>query len=139
MQVHMQMIIQGGIIVINLNQLILFLRKAVDGMQDRKEMDPKLVRGLITRSLHRSNVRKKIAKYLFDISPNSTYTSDIAYHTHAAPISVIGAIHGLDSRYRKNESLISLNIVEQINSNDMRLYRITDFGKEILESMKEKR
>ena len=139
MQVHMQMIVQGEIIVINLNQLILFLGKAVDGMQDRKEIDPKLVRGLITRSLHRSNVRKKIAKYLFDISPNSTYTSDIAYHTRAAPSSVIGAIHGLDSRYRKNESLISLNIVEQINSNDMRLYRITDFGKEILESMKEKR
>ena len=139
MQVHMQMIIQGEVIVINLNQLILFLRKAVDGMQDRKEIDPKFIRGLVTRSLHRSNVRKKIAKYLFDISPNSTYTSDIAYHTHAAPISVIGAIHGLDSRYRKTESLISLNIVEQINSNDMRLYRITDFGKEILESMKEKR
>jgi predicted transcriptional regulator with HTH domain len=29
-------------------------------MQDRKEIDPKLVRGPITRSLHRSNVRKKI-------------------------------------------------------------------------------
>lgn len=111
----------------------------MDGMQDRKEVDPKLVRGLITRSLHRSNVRKKIAKYLFDISPNSTYTSDIAYHTHTAPISVIGVIHGLYFRYRKNESLISLNIVEQINSNDMKLYRITDFGKEILESTKEKR
>ena len=108
-------------------------------MQDRKEVDPKLVRGLITRSLHRSNVRKKIAKYLFDISPNSTYTSDIAYHTHTAPISVIGVIHRLDSRYRKNESLISLNIVEPVNSSDMRLYRLTDFGKKILESMKEKR
>jgi len=111
----------------------------VDRMQDRKEIDPKLVRGLITRSLHRSNVRKKIAKYLFDISPNSTYTSDIVYHTHTTPISVIDVIHGLDSRYRKNESLISLNIVEPVNSNDMRLYKITDFGKKILESMKEKR
>ncbi len=32
----------------------------MDRMQDRKEIDPKLVRGLITRSLHRSNDRKKI-------------------------------------------------------------------------------
>ena len=111
----------------------------MNGMQNRNEIDPKMIRGLITRSLHRSNVRKKIVEYLFDISPNSSYTSDIAHHTHTAPISVTGAIHGLDFRYRKNESLISLNLVEQINSGDMRLYKITDFGKETLKSMKEKR
>ena len=107
-------------------------------MQERKEIDPELIKILVIRALRRSNVRKKIVDYLFDISPNGSYTSDIAYHTNTARVSVIGALHGRDSIYRKDESLLSLNIIEQINSNDMRLYRITDFGKETLEELKEK-
>ena len=35
------------------------------------------LRPLIIRSLRRSNVRKKIAEYLFDISPSGSYTSEI--------------------------------------------------------------
>jgi len=36
-------------------------------------------RPLIVRALRRSSVRKKIAEYLFEISPSGSYTSEIAY------------------------------------------------------------
>ncbi len=111
-------------------------------MQDRDEdvVSPELLKPLVIRSLRRSNVRKKIAEYLFDISPSGSYTSEIAYNVKTTPTNVIGAIRGMNSRYRNDESLLSLRIVEQINSgkhNDIKLYRLTDFGKDIMESFRE--
>ncbi len=97
-------------------------------------------RPLVVRSLRRSNVRKKIAEYLFDISPSGSYTSEIAYHVKTPPTNVIGAIRGMKSRYREDESLLSLNIIEEKSGGrNIRLYGITPFGKEILESIKERR
>jgi len=94
-------------------------------------------RPLIIRSLRRSNVRKKIAEFLFDISPSGSYTSEIAYNIKTTPTNVIGAIRGSESRYRKEESLLHLNIIEQIESGkDIKLYKITDYGKEIIGSLK---
>jgi uncharacterized protein len=94
-------------------------------------------RPLVIRSLRRSNIRKKIADYLFEICPNGSYTSEIAYNIKTTPTNVIGAIRGMDSRYKAEESLISLEIVEQVeNNSNMKLYKLTDFGKEIVESLK---
>ena len=113
-------------------------------MQDGDESvtSPEMIRPLIIRSLRRSNVRKKIADYLFDISPSGSYTSEIAYNIKTTPTNVIGAIRGMNLRYRDDDSLITLNIVEQINGgkrNDIKLYKLTDFGKEMLESIKDRR
>ena len=95
---------------------------------------------LVIRSLRRSNVRKKIAEYLFDISPSGSYTSEIAYNVKTTPTNVIGAIRGMNFRYREDESLIGLNIVEQISGGkNIKLYKLTDFGKEMIESMKDRR
>jgi len=99
---------------------------------------PELLRPLVVRALRRSSVRKKIADYLFDICPSGSYTSEIAYHVKTTPTNVIGAIRGMDQRYRQEESLISLQIVEQVDSgknHDIKLYKITDFGKELLSSL----
>jgi len=109
---------------------------------DEKVTSPDLLKPLVIRSLRRSNVRKKIADYLFDISPSGSYTSEIAYNVKTTPTNVIGAIRGMNSQYRNDESLISLNLVEQIKSgkhNDIKIYRLTDFGKEIIESFREDR
>ena len=98
-----------------------------------------ILRPLVIRALRRSNVRKKIAEYLFDISPSGSYTSEIAYNVKTTPTNVIGAIRGMNSRYREDESLITLNIVEQFSAGKgytIKLYKLTDFGKEILESIK---
>jgi predicted transcriptional regulator with HTH domain len=116
----------------------------VDGMLDRDEnvTTPDVLKPLVIRSLRRSNVRKKIAEYLFDISPSGSYTSEIAYHVKTTPTNVIGALRGMNSRYRDEESLLSLNIVEQITSgkkNAIKVYRLTDYGKDIVASLREGR
>jgi len=94
-------------------------------------------RPLIIRSLRRSNIRKKIADYLFEISPNGSYTSEIAYNVKTTPTNVIGAIRGMGSRYKEEESLIALEVVEQVkSSSNIKLYKLTNFGKEIVESLR---
>ncbi len=110
-------------------------------MQDGDEIvtSPDALRPLVIRSLRRSNVRKKIADYLFEISPSGSYTSDIAYNVKTTPTNVIGALRGMSSRYKNDESLLSLNIVEQIESGkNVKIYKLTDFGREILQSMRDR-
>ena len=108
-------------------------------MQGDREhnVSSQVMRPLVVRALRRSNVRKKIANYLFDIGPSGSYTSEIAYNVKTTPTNVIGALRGMESRYREDESLLNLHVVEQIPSTgDIKLYRITDFGKEIVESLR---
>ena len=108
-------------------------------MQDDVEdvISPDILRPLVVRSLRRSNVRKRIAEYLFDISPSGSYTSDIAYNVKTTPTNVIGAIRGMESRYRNAESLIGLNIVEMVEGGkNVKIYKLTDFGKNMVQSMK---
>ena len=111
-------------------------------MQDGDESvtPPEMLRPLIIRSLRRSSVRKKIAEYLFDISPSGSYASEIAHHVTTSPSNAIGAIRGMNSRYRNDASLIDLNIVEQVSGGkNIKSYRLTDFGKEMIESIKDRR
>ena len=112
-------------------------------MQDNQQVgyaiDTK--RPLAVRALRRSNVRKKITEYLFDISPSGSYTSDIAYHTKTTPTNVLGALRGMGTRYKKEESLLNLHIIEQVNDNTpkpIKIYRITEFGKELIELIKDR-
>ncbi|MEM0467475.1 MAG: archaellum operon transcriptional activator EarA family protein [Candidatus Thermoplasmatota archaeon] len=109
--------------------------------ENKQLVSPELIRPLAIRALRRSNVRKKIAEYLFDISPSYSYTSEIAYHVRTTPSNVIGAIRGMDTRYKEEESLLYLNIIEEKNcgNGSIRLYGITDFGKEMLRTIKDHR
>ncbi len=52
----------------------------VDGMsrENKSAENVDIKRPLVIRALRRSNVRKKIAEYLFDISPSCSYNSEIA-------------------------------------------------------------
>ena len=107
---------------------------------NKVETSPEIKVPLVMRALRRSNIRKKIAEYLFDISPSCSYTSEIAYHVKTTPSNVIGAIRGMESRYREDESLISLDIIEmKSGGKNIKLYGITSFGREIVESLKDKR
>jgi hypothetical protein len=111
-------------------------------MQEDNELEVPLnmKRPLVIRALRRSNVRKKIAEYLFEISPSCSYTSEIAYNVKTTPTNVIGALRGMGSRYKEDGSLLSLDLVEEKSGGkNIRLYGLTPFGKEILESIKEKR
>ena len=96
-------------------------------------------RPYIIRSLRRSNIRKKIAEYLFEISPSCSYTSEIAYNVKTTPTNVIGAIRGMGTRYKVDESLIDLGLVEEKKSDkNIKLYGLTTFGKEIIASQHNK-
>jgi uncharacterized protein len=111
----------------------------LDGMQEdqRLESSIDIKRPLVIRALRRSNVRKKIAEYLFEISPSSSYTSEIAYNIKTTPTNVIGAIRGMGTRYKEEESLLSLNIVEEKSGGkNIRLYGLTSYGKYVLESFR---
>ena len=94
-------------------------------------------RPIAIRALRRSNVRKKIADFLFDISPSCSDTSDIAYNIKTTPTNVIGAIRGMGSRYKEEESLIGLNMVEEKScGKNIRLYGLTSFGKDVIEELR---
>jgi predicted transcriptional regulator with HTH domain len=94
-------------------------------------------RPIAIRALRRSNVRKKIAEFLFEISPSCSYTSDIAYNIKTTPTNVIGALRGMGSRYKEEESLIGLEMVEEKScGKNIRLYGLTNFGKEVIESLR---
>ena len=99
------------------------------------EMSIDIKRPLVIRALRRSNVRKKIADYLFEISPSSSYTSEIAYNVKTTPTNVIGALRGMESRYKEDESLLGLGLVEEKKGGkNIKLYGLTDFGKQVIES-----
>ena len=107
-------------------------------MNDEKNLDVSshFKRPLVIRSLRRSNIRKKIAEYLFEISPSYSYTSEIAYNVKTTPTNVIGAIRGMGTRYKEDESLINLEIIEEKQGGkNIRLYGLTPFGREVIESL----
>ena len=111
-------------------------------MQDERETvaSPDMLRPLIVRSLRRSNVRKRIAEYLFEINPSGSYTSDIAYNIKTTSTNVIGAMRGMGSRYRDDESLIGLKLVELVDaSKNLKIYKLTDFGKEVIGTMNKRK
>ena len=104
--------------------------------ESKEDVSFDMKRPMVIRALRRSNVRKKIAEYLFDISPSCSYTSEIAYNVKTTPTNVIGAIRGMESRYREEESLLGLGLVEEKSGGkNIRLYALTQFGKEIVESV----
>ena len=110
-------------------------------MQSEEEVAStlELKRPIAVRALRRSNVRKKIAEYLFEISPNYSYTAEIAYQVRTTPSNVIGAIRGMEERYKQDESLLNLDIVQEKScGNHVRLYGITDFGKEMVKTVKDR-
>ena len=134
MHLHMHIIIHIRIVLLTVKCI-----NSLDGMQEYNGLEPSIniQRPMVVRALRRSNIRKKIAEYLFEISPSSSYTSEIAYNIKTTPTNVIGAIRGMGSRYKEDESLLNLNIVEEKDSGkNIRLYGLTSFGKEIIATLK---
>ncbi|MCK5636098.1 MAG: hypothetical protein KAH91_01660, partial [Thermoplasmatales archaeon] len=65
--------------------------------------------------------------------------SEIAYNVKTTPTNVIGAIRGMDSRYKEEGSLISLDLIEEKSGGrNIRLYSLTPFGKEMIENLRDR-
>jgi predicted transcriptional regulator with HTH domain len=106
---------------------------------DRMQLTSELQIALARRSLRRSYIRKKIVEYLEQIRPQGSYLSDISYNIDTAPSNVSFAIRGYKERFRKEESLIQLKLVEEINCGNKgktTIYRITELGSEVVKSLK---
>ena len=134
---NMQLVIHGSTSILIMRNIICFSLE-VDGMnsETNENLSKDVHRPLVVRSLRRSNIRKKIAEYLFEISPSCSYTSEIAYNVKTTPTNVIGAMRGMGNRYKEDESLIGLGLVEEKKSGkNIKFYAITPQGKEIVENL----
>lgn len=93
-------------------------------------------------SLRRSCVRKRITEYLYDIYPDCTYVSDIAFKARTQPIHISNAMGSRgkkSSKYSDEYSLLNLGIIEEIKyKKNQKMYRITDFGIFIIKKLHDK-
>nr|WP_144433204.1 archaellum operon transcriptional activator EarA family protein [Thermococcus sp. 2319x1] len=90
----------------------------------------------VLRSLHRSELRKRILFYLNEIYPSGTYLSEIARVIRSDPSNVKGALVGMGNRYNGESSLVYLGLVEEVNQDGFRYYRLTEYGKKVVEFLK---
>ncbi|WP_297517841.1 helix-turn-helix domain-containing protein [Thermococcus sp.] len=100
-------------------------------------MNTVIVDPQVLRSLHRSELRKKILMYLNEIHPSATYLSEIARVVGSDPSNVRGALVGLGNRYNGESSLVYLGLVEEVSNNGFKYYKLTDYGKTVVEYLKE--
>ena len=91
----------------------------------------------ILRSLNKSVLRKKVLLHLDAVYPNSDYLASIARVIGSDPSNVLGCLRGMGNRYNGNSSLIELGLVEIIEKDGYKYYRITNLGREVVKYLKE--
>jgi len=91
----------------------------------------------ILRSLNKSYLRKKVLMYLDSIYPNVDYLSNIARRVGSDASNVLGCLRGMGNRYNGNSSLIELGLVEVLDVNGYKYYRITDLGRKVAKILRE--
>ncbi len=91
----------------------------------------------ILRSLNKSVLRKKVLLHLDAVHPNSDYLANIARAIGSDPSNVLGCLRGMGNRYNGNSSLIELGLVELIERDGYKYYRITELGRKVVKYMKE--
>ena len=90
----------------------------------------------ILRSLNKSHLRKKVLIYLDSIYPNADYLSNIARRVGSDASNVLGCLRGMGNRYNGNSSLIELGLVEVVNVDGYKYYKLTVLGKKVAEMLK---
>ncbi|BAA29633.1 135aa long hypothetical protein [Pyrococcus horikoshii OT3] len=98
---------------------------------------PPVIDPHVLRSLHRSELRRRILQYLYEIYPSATYLSEIARVVGSDPSNVRGALVGLGNRYNGESSLVYLGLVEEIRNNGFKYYRLTEYGKKVVEMLRD--
>ena len=87
-------------------------------------------------SLRKSKVRREVLGYLVNVHPNKVYISVISKSTEIGINEVYGALNGVKGRYKKENTLISLGLVDKEIKNGICLYCATPFGVEVWRSCK---
>jgi len=91
----------------------------------------------IIRSLNKSKLRKKILFFLYKIYPQGVYLSELSRWVKSDPSNVLGCLKGMGTRYNGHYSLIELGLVKCIDENGMKIYAITDYGRNVVEYLKD--
>ena len=94
------------------------------------------VNSKIIFSLRKSKVRREVLGYLVNVHPNKVYISVISKSTEIGINEVYGALNGVKGRYKKENTLISLGLVDKEIKNGICLYYATPFGVEVWRSYK---
>ncbi|ENN95826.1 hypothetical protein J422_05803 [Methanocaldococcus villosus KIN24-T80] len=92
---------------------------------------------MIIRSLNKSKLRKKILYLLYKIYPYGMYLSEISRRVKSDPSNVLGCLRGLNGRYNGHFSLIELGLVECVEKDGIKIYKLTEYGKKVVEFLKE--
>ncbi len=91
----------------------------------------------ILRSINKSSLRKKVLFYLYSIYPNYDYLANISRRVRSDPTNVLGCLKGMGNRYNGSSSLIELGLVEVIEKDGYKYYRITDLGRKVVDYVRE--
>jgi predicted transcriptional regulator with HTH domain len=79
-------------------------------------------------ALRKSRIRREVLGYLISIYPSRSYASEIARQTRLRATDVCGALNGLSDRFKKENSLVDLNLVEKTEKDNYIFYRATELG-----------
>ncbi len=90
----------------------------------------------VIRSLNRSELRKRILFYLDKIYPSPTYLSEIARGIGSDPANVKGALVGLGNRYSEDSSLVNLGLVELVEKDGFKYYKLTNYGRNVVKLLR---
>jgi predicted transcriptional regulator with HTH domain len=81
--------------------------------------------------LRKSRVKRKILEYL--IANGCGYASEMARYVNVTPTNILGAVRGMNERYKVCSSLVTLGLVREVKTTEdyrIRIYCITPLGKE---------
>ncbi len=84
----------------------------------------------IARSLARSRLRTQILRYLSEIYPRASYISEMSAALGVSRTNIRGALRG-GQRFSSHASLVSLGLVEVVEDDGHRYYRVTDKGRRV--------
>ena len=87
-------------------------------------------------ALRKSRIRRKVLSYLISIYPSRSYASEIARKNRLRVTDVCGALNGLSDRFKKENSLVDLNLVEKTQRDNYVFYRATELGAKTLNSIR---
>jgi len=90
----------------------------------------------ILRSLRRSRVRTEVIMYLYKIYPRASYPAEISRNIGVDPTNILGGLRGMGSRFDESNSLLKMGLVDKIERENIAYYRLSERGKELIESLK---
>jgi len=87
----------------------------------------------VLAKVKRSRIRREALKYLVTRYPEMVTASSMAFELRAHLIDVCGILHGALPRYREEDSLVALGLVDEVvkvggYAHNRTFYKATEYG-----------